>query len=123
MKIYKIKVNGKTYRVELESLEEVASAAPAAAAAASKPAPEKKSDAPAPAASSDGTPVTSPIQGGVVKVLVKVGDKVKKGDPIAVIEAMKLENEVVSSAEGEVVAVLVEKGNSVASGDPLIRVR
>lgn len=120
MKIYKIKVNGKTYRVELEALDEVASAAPVAAPAA--PAEKPKAEAPA-ANGGEGTPVVSPIQGGVVKVLVKVGDKVKKGQAIAVIEAMKLENEVVSTAEGEVVAVLVEKGNNVSSGDALIRVR
>lgn len=121
MKVYKIKVNGKAYRVELEAIDEVASqpvAASTTAAITAKPVEA----APAPA-SGEGEAVPSPIQGSVVKVLVKVGDKVKKGQAVAVIEAMKLENEVVCGREGEVVAVLVSKGNTVASGDPLIRVR
>ena len=118
MKVYKIKVNGKAYKVELESIEEAASPK-AEAAPVEQPKP-----AVAPVASSgEGSPVVSPIQGTVVKVLVKVGDKVKKGQAIAIVEAMKLENEVVSSLDGAVVAVIAAKGNNVASGDALIRVR
>ena len=118
MKIYKIKVNGKAYRVELEAIEEIASAKQEAAPV-EKPAPVSA----APVTSGEGQPVVSPIQGTVVKVLVKVGDKVKKGQAVAVVEAMKLENEVVSSLDGEVVAVVASKGSNVASGDALIRVR
>lgn len=122
MKVYKIKVNGKSYRVELEAIDEVASAAPAAASAPAPSAP--KPDAiPAAKPSGEGNPVTSPIQGQVTKVLVKVGDQVKKGQAVVIVEAMKLENEVVSSVEGEVVAILVEKGTNVAAKDVLIRVR
>ena len=123
MKVYKIKVNGKAYRVELESLEEVASPAPAGQP--NKPAePSKKPEAPAaPAAAGEGQAVVSPIQGSVVKVLVNVGDKIKKGQPVAVIEAMKLENEVVSTLDGEVSSVDVSKGSAVASGDALVHVR
>ena len=121
MKVYKIKVNGKAYRVELEAMDEVAS--PNAPATAS--APEAKAEAPkaAPAAAGEGNPVLSPIQGTVTKILIKVGDKVKKGQPIIIVEAMKLENEVVSPFEGEVTEILVAKGQSIASKERIALVK
>ena len=121
MKIYKIKVNGKTYKVELEAIDEVASKAPA------KVEETKVEAAPTPAAQvtgeGNGTPVVSPIQGTVLDIKVKVGDKVKKGQTVCIVEAMKLENEVVSTADGIVSEVLVTKGASVASKAPLIMVK
>ena len=121
MKIYKIKVNGKTYKVELEAMDEVASKAPVAVEA------PKAEAAPAPAAQvtgeGNGTPVVSPIQGTVLDIKVKVGDKVKKGQTVCIVEAMKLENEVVSTADGVVSEILVTKGASVASKAPLIMVK
>ena len=118
MKVYKIKVNGKTYKVELEAIDEVSSASPAAAPA---PKAEEKKAAPAeaPKAVAAGQEVLSPIQGTVNKVLVKLGDKVTKGTPLFIVEAMKLENEVVSPFDGEVAQILVEKGQSVASKQKL----
>jgi len=116
MKIYKIKVNGKTYRVELESIEEVASSA--------APVETKKvEDTPKVASSGEGQAVVSPIQGTVVNVKVKVGDKVKKGDVIAIIEAMKLENDVVSTFDGEICEVLISKGQTVSAKQALVKVR
>ena len=122
MKIYKIKVNGKTYKVELEAMDEIASKTPA------KVEEKKVETAPvAPAAQvtgeGNGTPVVSPIQGTVLDIKVKVGDKVKKGQTVCIVEAMKLENEVVSTADGIVSEVLVTKGASVASKAPLIMVK
>ena len=114
MKVYKIKVNGKAYKVELEAIEETKSVAPVAKE--SKPSPAPKA---APSGPVEGQSVLSPIQGTVNKVLAKVGDKVKKGDVLFIVEAMKLENEVVSPFEGEVKEVLVEKGANVASKQPL----
>ena len=118
MKVYKIKVNGKAYKVELEAIDEVASqAAPAAA-----PAEAKKEAAPAvttPKANGKGQEVPSPIQGTVVGIKVKVGDTVKKGTVLFIVEAMKLENDVVSPFDGTVTEILVEKGASVASKQPL----
>ena len=107
MKIYKIKVNGKTYKVELEAVEEgkgtIAEPSKAEAApAAAKP-------------TGEGKEVLSPIQGTVVALKAKVGQKVKKGDVILVVEAMKLENDVVSPYDGVVAEILVEKGASVTS--------
>ncbi len=117
MKVYKIKVNGKAYRVELEAIEETSSPAPKAKV-------EEKKEQPKPIATGEktGQEVLSPIQGVVNKVLVKVGDKVKKGDVLFIVEAMKLENEVVSPFDGEVSEVLADKGASVASKQPLCRI-
>ena len=118
MKIYKIKVNGKTYKVELEAMDEVASKTPAKVE-------EKKVEAtPAPAAAvtgeGNGTPVVSPIQGTVLDIKVKVGDKVKKGQTVCIVEAMKLENEVVSPFEGQVAEILVSKGQNVKAKEPIV---
>lgn len=122
MKVYKIKVNGKSYRVELESIEESSSPAPVAASAPAKP--EKKEEAPKPTPTNvSGNEVLSPIQGVVNDVKVKVGDQVKKGSVLLIIEAMKLENEVVSPFDGEVVEVLVSKGQNVASKERIVVIR
>lgn len=117
MKIYKVKVNGKTYRVELESIEQVASKAVKE---------EKKEDAPkaaAPVASGEGKAVESPIQGSVVNVKVSVGQSVKKGDVLVVVEAMKLENDVVSPFDGTVSEVLVKKGDSIAAKQAIVMIK
>jgi len=116
MKIYNIKVNGKTYKVELESVEENSAtiAAPV----------EAKKEAPVAATSTGaGNDVVSPIQGTVVNVKVKVGDKVKKGDVVVVVEAMKLENDVVTPFDGEVCEILVSKGQAVAGKQVLVKVK
>jgi len=116
MKVYKVKVNGKTYKVELESVSEVA------ASIASKE--EKKEEVKAaPAVAGEGREVPSPIQGTVVNVKVSVGQKVKKGDVLVVVEAMKLENDVVSPFDGEVSSVLVNKGQTVAAKQSLVTIK
>ena len=117
MKIYKIKVNGKTYRVELESIEENGSAPKEEKAV--KREEIKKVASP----SSDAQQVLSPIQGTVVNVKIKPGEKVKKGDVLLIIEAMKLENEVPSPYDGEVVEVLVAKGQNVAAKDVIVTIK
>lgn len=122
MKVYKIKVNGKAYRVELEAVEETASAAPVAAKEEAKAAPAPASS-PVLTGGGIGQDVPSPIQGTVVKILAKVGDKVKKGTPLVIIEAMKLENEVVSPFDGEVAEICVNKGQSVASKETIARIK
>lgn len=114
MKTYKVKVNGKLYEVELESVTESAGKIEAPKAE------EKKEAAPAPKASADGDKVLAPIGGKLLSLSVKVGDQVKKGQVVAVIEAMKLENEVPSPFEGTVKEVVAAKGNNVANGDVLV---
>lgn len=115
MKVYKIKVNGKSYRVELESLEEAASA----------PATEvkKTEDTPKHVPSGEGQSVLSPIQGSVTNIKVKVGDTVKKGDILLIIEAMKLENEVPSPFDGQVAEILVSKGQNVAAKEVVVVIK
>lgn len=111
MKIYKVKVNGKVYEVELESVSEQAgsiAAAPTAAPAA------------APAASGEGTALKAPMQGTILDVKVAAGDQVKKGQVVAILEAMKLENEIVASQDGVVKQVLVSKGQTVNNQQPLL---
>ena len=111
MKVYKIKVNGKSYRVELEAIEQVDSA----------PLEEKRKQEPKKIVSNDGSKeVLSPIQGQVTNIKVKVGDKVQKGDVLLIIEAMKLENEVVSPFEGQVSEIVVSKGQNVKAKEVII---
>ena len=114
MKIYKVKVNGKTYRVELESVTEVASEA----------ATEVKKEAPKAATSTgEGLEVLAPLQGGVCAIKVSVGQKVKKGDVLLLIEAMKLENEVLAPVDGEVSEILVSKGTNVTTKQLLLKIK
>ena len=119
-KIYKVKVNGKTYKVELQGIEEVATKdAPVTAA---KDAP-KAAAAAAPAATGEGKALPSPIQGTVVDIKVKSGDTVKKGQVLLIIEAMKLENEVVAPAAGTIGDVLVTKGANVTAKQALLTIK
>lgn len=110
MKIYKVKVNGKVYEVELESVTE-AQGSIAVAPQAAAPA--------APAAAGD-QEVKAPMAGTILDVKVAVGAQVKMGQVIAILEAMKLENEVVSTAEGTVKQVLVNKGQAVTNQQVLV---
>ena len=109
MKIYKVKVNGKVYEVELEAVTEAqGSVAPAAAPAAAAP------------VSGGANNILAPIAGKVVDVKVNVGDVVKKGQTVAIIEAMKLENEIQSAFDGKVVEIKANKGAQVNNKDVLI---
>ena len=108
MKIYKVKVNGKVYEVELESVTEAQGSIEVAPQAAA-----------APAAAGD-QEVKAPMAGTILDVKVAVGQQVKKGQVIAILEAMKLENEVVSTAEGTVKQVLVNKGQAVTNQQVLV---
>jgi biotin carboxyl carrier protein len=123
MRIYKIKVNGKTFEVKVMGITEVEptevqtvkgtvpASAPAAAAA------------PAPVAAApvgDGTKVEAPMQGTILNVKVKVGDAVKAGDTVVILEAMKLENEIKAPVAGKIVDVRVSKGQQVNSKDLLV---
>ena len=119
-KIYKVKVNGKTYKVELQGIEEVATKdAPVTAAKDAS----KEAAAAAPAATGEGKALPSPIQGTVVDIKVKSGDTVKKGQVLLIIEAMKLENEVVAPAAGTIGDVLVTKGANVTAKQTLLTIK
>ena len=124
---YKVKLNNKIYEVEVEKgnaellSEYDAISAPAAAPVAAAPAAAAPTAAaPAPAASGNATP--SPLPGMVVAVKKNVGDKVKAGEVIMLIEAMKMENEISAPKDGTLVAVLAPKGTQVQVGSPLFEI-
>ncbi|MGM9857835.1 MAG: biotin/lipoyl-containing protein [Bacilli bacterium] len=124
MKIYKVKVNGKTYEVQLESVDEVKTEAAVPSETKTKEAPKKETSKKASSSSSTNlVEVVAPIQGNVIDVKVKVGDKVKKGDVLLLIEAMKLENEVNSPCDGEVAEVIIAKGQQVTTKQLLIKIK
>ncbi len=123
-----VTVNGTSYQVEMEDAPAVpAAAAPAACAVAAAPA---QSPAPAtaavpaqaPVASGAGKPVTSPLPGVIIAVKVNVGDAVKAGQELAVLEAMKMENSIEATHDGTVTAVHVSKGDSILEGAVIVTV-
>lgn len=118
MKRFNITVNGKAYDV---AVEEVGGSAPAAAPVAAAPV-AAPATASAPAAPAEGTPVTAPMPGTILDVKVSVGAEVKEGQPVAVLEAMKMENDVPAAKSGKVVAVSVKKGDSVQTGDVILTI-
>ena len=118
MKIYKIKVNGKTYKVELEAMEEIKSGKTVTTPTAKKE--EKKAS---PVSTGEGREVLAPIQGMLLKYKVKVGDKVKKGDVLLLIEAMKLENEVCAPCDGVISEIVAPTGNMVTNKQLLLKIK
>ena len=116
-----VSVNGVAYKVEIEegaAPAAVSAASPAAAPAAQAKAPAA-APAPAPAAAGAGKSILSPLPGVIISVDVKQGDSVKRGDKVAVIEAMKMENEIFANKDGTVTSVCVSKGASVDTGSVL----
>ena len=104
MKKYRVNVNGSLYEVEIEEMQAPATmSAPKAAPAA--PA------APAPAGA--GAKVNAPMPGTILDVRVQNGAKVKKGDVLVILEAMKMENEIQAPCDGTVTSICVRKGDSV----------
>ena len=130
MKQYNITVNGNTYEVFVEEVgatatpvaapvfsapvAPVATPAPAAAPAAA-PAPKA-----APAGPAGATKVTAPMPGTILDVKVSVGQAVKKGETVCVLEAMKMENDIPAPADGTVASINVQKGASVAANDVIV---
>lgn len=115
MKRYNITVNGTAYDVAVEEITD--GSAPVAPAPAAAPAAAPKA-APKPAASGaqGGVKITAPMPGTIVEVKAKVGDPVKNGTVIAVLEAMKMENDIVADRDGTIASINVNKGDSVATG-------
>ncbi len=120
-----VTVNGASYKVEMENAPAV-QAAPAATKSAQTPAaPAAAAPAPAPAAapaSGSGKPVTSPLPGVIIEISVKEGQAVKAGQKVAVLEAMKMENEIQAPADGTVTDILVSKGDSVLEGAEIVKI-
>jgi glutaconyl-CoA/methylmalonyl-CoA decarboxylase subunit gamma len=125
MKKYKIKLNGKVYEIEMEEVigDETGEVA---AALAENIKPAQATIAPQPVPQSvpvtGGFTVEAPMPGTIVGVSVKAGDQVKTGQLLVVLEAMKMENEIVSSADGKILSVSVSKGQTVNAGEVLVEI-
>lgn len=129
MKQYKITVNGITYDVQVDEVAN-AGVAPVAAAAASPAVAPTPAETPAPAqtpaptatSQGEGNPVTSPMPGTILKVLVSVGQAVKSGETLVILEAMKMENEIKADTDGTITGVNVSVGENVDSGKVLLTI-
>ena len=128
---YKVTLNKRTYEVEVEAGEamlideyEAYAPAPAAAPAAAAPVAAAPAAAPAPvpaaASLAAGEVVKSPMPGNILKINVSQGQTVKEGDVLIVLEAMKMENEIVSTKSGTVAQIVVSKGAVVETDSPLV---
>lgn len=122
MKKFNITVNGTSYEVEVEEVKEKVAAAPKAAAPAPKAAPSAPAAPKAPAATAGAgeKSVDAPMPGKIVKVSVSVGQAVKAGDVLVILEAMKMQNEITAASDGTVKAVNVSEGQSVKVGESLV---
>mgnify|MGYP000030053694 CR=1 FL=1 len=128
---YTATLNGKQYEVELERIDayepmprygEAPAAAPAPAPAAPAPAPAPAAPAPAPAAApaTGATTVEAPMPGKILNIKVSAGQAVKFGETVIVMEAMKMETEIVAPADGTVAQILVKAGDAVDTGAALV---
>jgi glutaconyl-CoA/methylmalonyl-CoA decarboxylase subunit gamma len=130
---YKVTLNNRTYEVEVEQgqamlIDEYEAYAPAAPApvapavpvAAAAPAAAPAPAAPAGAALAAGEVVKSPMPGNILKINVAQGQKVEEGDVLLVLEAMKMENEIVATKSGTVAQIVTAKGAVVETGAPLV---
>lgn len=135
MKRFNITVNGKSYDVAVEELTGAAASAPVVSAPApvvAAPASAPVAPAPvaaaapeaAPAAPAEGsTTVEAPMPGTILDVKVAVGDTVEFGQPIMILEAMKMENDIVAPCNGKIVSISVKKGDTVNSNDVLASIQ
>ena len=114
-----VTVNGKTYQVELDRSAKPVVTKPVARPAAA-PAAAPVAAAPAPRPAAGGAGIKAPLPGVILDIKVKVGDTVTKGQTVAILEAMKMENNINADREGQVVAINVEKGQSIAEGTDII---
>ena len=111
MRKFMVNVNGTSYEVEVEEIQGGAQAPKAATASAPKAAAQ---------ASGGQESVNAPMPGNILDVRVKAGDTVKSGQILLILEAMKMENEILAPKDGKIVAVNVSKGATVNSGDALV---
>lgn len=118
-----VTVNGVNYDVELENaVAPVQQAAPAQTAPVAPAAAAPKAPAAASAPATGGKAITSPLPGVIISVDVKEGSVVKRGQKVAVIEAMKMENDILADADGTVTAVHVSKGDTVAEDAKIVTI-
>ena len=122
---FKIAIDGKEYLVEMEEIggvQQPVQAPVAAAPAAPVAAPAAPAEQAAPVSAASGDAMTSPMPGTILRVLVNIGDEVKENQPLMILEAMKMENEVVANHAGKVAGIHVNQGQVVNAGDALITI-
>lgn len=133
MRKFIVNVNGNSYEVEVEEVgaapasapaarpvQPVSAPVPAAAASAAAPAPAEEPAAPAPAGVEGAIKITAPMPGTILDIKVKPGDKVSKGTLVIILEAMKMENEILSPQDAIVASVNVARGQQVNTGDIML---
>lgn len=120
MKRFTVTVNGTAYDVVVEEVTEGAAPAAPAAAPAPKAAPKAAPAAPKASGAQGAVQIKSPMPGNILKVNVKIGDKVGKDTVVAVLEAMKMENEIFAGQDGTIASVEVAQGASVTADQVLI---
>ncbi|MGL4867556.1 MAG: biotin/lipoyl-containing protein [Cetobacterium sp.] len=113
IKVYKVKIGEKVYEVEVESVKEIDGTI-------SVPKQEIKTETII--SENSLTKIESPMQGLVVSLDVKMGDKIKKGDTLLVLEAMKMENPIVSPVDGVIKSIYVKKGDTIDGGVVVITI-
>lgn len=117
--VVSVEVNGTPYKVEMEKAPKVA-APKKVVRPVQSPAPEPVAKVNKPAAAPSKSGIKSPLPGVILQVKVNVGDTVKKGQVLMVLEAMKMENNILADKDGKVVAINVAKGDSILEGTDLI---
>ena len=122
--IASVSVNGTSYQVELENVPAAPMQAVPVQTAVRPPAAAPVQAAPTqkPAVSGAGKAVTSPLPGVIIAVKVNIGDSVKAGQEVAVLEAMKMENSIEAIQDGTITAVHVSKGDSILEGAPIVTI-
>ena len=127
MKTYQVTVNGQVFEVTVEEMAAGATTIPAAPkvqpVAAPKPAPQPAPQAApksAAAAPAGGKTIQAPMPGKIMKINFTTGTSVKRGDVLLVLEAMKMENDIMAPADGTIVSINVNPGDSVNTGDTLV---
>ena len=115
-KTYHIKLNGKVYEVEIEEVapgQKVQTESKVETKQETKPQVQKTQ-------ATDGEPINAPMPGTITNILVNDGQNVRKGDVLAILEAMKMENEIVAPRDGVINNISVDKGQSVNHGEKLL---